>query len=297
MRIAITGGRGQLVKSLVERGAKSGHEVIPVARPALDLAKPDTVVPAILATTPDLVVSAAAYTAVDRAESEPDLAMSINSIGAGSVAEAAAKAGVPVLHLSTEYIFDGSKPTPYCESDLPLPLNVYGVTKLQGELQVAAVTDNHVILRTSWIYSPFGANFLTTMFGIAKTKENVRVVADQIGRPTCALDIADSILKIGQRLAVDSSRELRGVFNLASVGEASWADFAESIFRSSEKHGQRSCRVERITSAEYPTPAVRPLNCRLNGDKIQRIYGVALPHWSDKIDLCISRLTYTNVAQ
>lgn len=290
MRIAVTGLKGQLVASLTERGPQVGHEIVVLGRPALDLAEPSGVTSAILRVEPDLVISAAAYTAVDKAESEPELAMAINGVGAEKVAEAAARIGVPVIHVSTDYVFDGMKSAPYVEADPTAPLGVYGATKLEGEKRVAAATDNHVIVRVAWLYSPFGANFVKTMLRLAKTLDSVRVVDDQRGGPTSALDIADAILAIGMRLSGDSSRELRGIFHMPPIGETSWAGFAEEIFRDAVKRGGRRCRVEPITTAEYPTPARRPKNSRLSGDKLQRIYGLALPDWTESLNTCVDRL-------
>jgi len=290
MRIAITGNQGQLASSLLERGKATGHDMVAVGRPQLDLAEPDSIAAAIQAARPDLVVSAAAYTAVDKAESEPDLATAINGSGAGKVAEAAAAAGVPVIHISTDYVFDGAKPEPYVETDATGPLGVYGASKLLGEQCVAAATDNHAILRVAWVYSPFGANFVKTMLRLGESRDTLRVVADQQGGPTSALDIADAILTMGHRLTADPSRELRGIFHLPPQGEATWADFASEIFKDAMKHGRRPVAIERIGTSEYPTPARRPANSRLSGDKMKRVYGVSLPRWEPSLDACIDRL-------
>jgi dTDP-4-dehydrorhamnose reductase len=268
----------------------AGHEILPLGRPVLDLAQPESVVPAILGARPDLVISAAAYTAVDKAESEPELARAINGVGAGKVAEAAAQANVPVIQVSTDYVFDGSNAAPYAESDPTAPLGVYGATKLEGERRVAAATGNHAIVRVAWIYSPVGANFMKTMLRLAESRDSVRVVADQRGGPTSALDIAAALLRMGERLGGDPAPTLRGIFHMPPAGEATWADFAEAIFRAAAKRGRPPCRVEHITTADYPTPARRPANSRLSGDKLRSVYGIALPHWTESLESCVGRL-------
>ncbi|WP_455872915.1 dTDP-4-dehydrorhamnose reductase [Rhizobium yanglingense] len=283
MRIAVTGKQGQAVQSLIRRGAEKGVEIIAVGRPKMDLADPASVAAAFSLVHPDVIVSAAAYTAVDRAESEPDLAFAVNAAGAAAVAEAAARIGVPVIHISTDYVFRGDKPSAYTEEDMTGPISVYGQSKLAGERAVAAANPNHVILRTAWVYSPFGANFLKTMLRLSETRDHLSVVADQTGCPTSALDIAEAILAIASRLVTDPAPSLRGTFHLTGSGEASWADFAEEIFGELHKSGGKSIRVERITTADYPTPAKRPANSRLSGDKLARIYGIRLPDWKQSM--------------
>jgi dTDP-4-dehydrorhamnose reductase len=287
VRIAVTGLKGQLVSSLLERAPATGHEIVPIGRPVLDLANLDTITPAVLSVRPDLIVSAAAYTAVDQAELEPALAKAINAEGAGKVAEAAAKMGIPIIHISTDYVYDGAKPSPYVETDPPAPRTVYGITKLQGEACVGAANGDSVILRLGWLYSPVGRNFVRTMLDLAATRDSVRVVADQRGSPTSGLDVADAILRIGERMCLDSSLALRGVFHVSPQGEATWADLAARIFAVAES----PCGVERIKTAEYPTRASRPPNSRLSGDKLLQVYGVTLPHWTESLDACVKRLS------
>jgi dTDP-4-dehydrorhamnose reductase len=283
MRIAVTGKQGQAVQSLMRRGAEKGVEIIAVGRPEMDLADPSSVAAVFSLVHPDVIVSAAAYTAVDRAESEPDLAFAVNAAGAAAVAEAAARIGVPVIHISTDYVFSGDKASAYTEEDMTGPISVYGRSKLAGEQAVAAANPNHVILRTAWVYSPFGANFLKTMLRLSETRDHLSVVADQTGCPTSALDVAEAILAIASRLVTDPASSLRGTFHLTGSGEASWADFAEEIFAELHKSGGKSIRVERITTADYPTPAKRPANSRLSGDKLASIYGIRLPDWKQSM--------------
>ncbi len=198
-RIAVTGSKGQVATALAER-AVEGVEIIALARPSFALEDRASVLATIEAAKPDVVINAAAYTAVDKAESEEDLAMRVNGDGAGHVAEAAAKAGVPLLHLSTDYVFDGALDRPYREDDPTGPTGAYGRSKLSGEKQVAERSPNSVILRTAWVYSPFGANFVRTMLRLNETRDEVGVVADQRGNPTSALDIADALIVIAGRM-------------------------------------------------------------------------------------------------
>jgi len=286
MKIAVTGKDGQVVTALVEAGPNAGVEIVAIGRPVLDLADPATVVPALARARPDVIVSAAAYTAVDKAESEPDLAFAINGAGAGVVAEAAGTLGVPVIHLSTDYVFDGSKPTAYVETDPTGPLSVYGASKLEGERLVAAATPDHVILRCAWVYSPFGTNFLKTMLRLAETRDHLRVVADQHGRPTSAQDIAEAVIAIAKRLKADADPALRGIFHLASTGEAVWAQFADEIFKAASK----AVTVEAITTADYPTLARRPANSRLDGAKLAETYGIVLSDWRQSAAVVVDRL-------
>lgn len=290
MRIAVTGQAGQVVTSLIERGAAAGHEIIAIGRPALDLADPASVVRALEAAAPDAIVSAAAYTAVDKAETESDLAHAVNGAGAGAVAQAASALGVPLVHISTDYVFDGTLDRPYVESDPTGPTGVYGASKLAGEQAVLETHANSAVLRVAWVYSPFGGNFVKTMLRLAGDRDSVSVVADQVGNPTSALDIADGILLVATNLVADSSPELRGVFHMTASGEASWADFAQGIFAASAARGGPSASVTPIGTADYPTPATRPANSRLDCGKIARAHGVTLPAWQGSLDTVIARL-------
>jgi dTDP-4-dehydrorhamnose reductase len=290
MRLAITGSTGQVAKSLSERGKELGVDIRCLGRPNLDLLDPESAARTIIQEAPDVVVSAAAFTAVDAAESEAETAYAVNAVGAGAVAKAAKRLGVPIIHLSTDYVFSGVKGEPYTERDQTGPLSVYGRSKLEGERMVESVTSDHVILRVAWVYSPFGSNFVKTMLRLAGERDVVKVVADQLGRPTSALDIADSLIAVAHRLCRDKSDHLRGTFHLSGGGDATWADFAEHIFGTYESKTGRSVRVERIPSSEYPLPAARPLNSRLDNSKIAEIYGLRLPEWRVSLDTVLDRL-------
>lgn len=291
-RIAVTGLTGQVVSALIERAPK-GIEMLALGRPRFDLASRDAVLASLRSVRCDAIVNAAAYTQVDKAESEPDVAMRINGAGAGFVAETAAELGVPLLHLSTDYVFDGTLQRPYREEDETGPAGAYGRSKLEGEKQIAARCANSVILRTAWVYSPFGANFVKTMLRLGESRDEVGVVADQLGNPTNALDIADALLAIAQRLVGDPNPALRGVFHMTGEGEASWADMAEAIFAAAAARGRDPVRVRRIATSDYPTPARRPANSRLDNAKLKAHYGIALPPWRDSLDSCVHRLIET----
>lgn len=289
MRILVTGLHGQVATALAERAGK--HTVIKLGRPELDLADSNSIAPALNATNADVIISTAAYTAVDKAETEAGPAYAINATGAGALAQAAAGMNIPIVHLSTDYVFDGKKAGAYLEDDVTAPLGVYGASKLAGEQLVAAANPNHAILRTAWVYSPFGTNFLKTMLRLAETRDEVRVVADQFGNPTSALDIADAVLAVAGNLHRDADPALRGTFHMAGSGDASWADFAATIFAVSGELGGPSATVLPITTAEYPTPSPRPKNSRLNVEKLKLKHSVALPDWRASTRQVIERLT------
>jgi dTDP-4-dehydrorhamnose reductase len=289
MRIAVTGSKGQAATSLVERAGVEA-EVVALGRPAFDLVDRAAVLAGLKAARPDVIINAAAYTAVDKAEAEEAIATRVNGEGAGHVAEAAERLGVPLLHLSTDYVFDGALDRPYREDDSTGPTGAYGRSKLAGEKLIGERCEDSVILRTAWVYSPFGANFVRTMLRLNETRDEVGVVADQRGNPTSALDIADALIAIARRMKDDASPALRGVFHMTGSGEATWADFAEVVFREAAARGRRVTRVKRITTADYPTPARRPANSRLDNEKLSRVYGFKLPDWRQSAAACCARL-------
>ena len=286
MKILVTGRDGQVAQSLAER--HGGHELVFAGRPELDLADAASIERAVAAVNPDLVISAAAYTAVDKAEDEPELAMAVNGEGPGVLARAAARIGAPVIHLSTDYVFDGSLDRPWREEDPVAALGVYGATKLAGERTIAASGATHVILRTAWVYSPFGANFVRTMLRLAETRDTLTVVEDQYGCPTSALDIADGIMAV-----IAGLREGRGanaIYHLAGTGEAHWADFARRIFAESTKRGGPSAQVTGIPSSGYPTRATRPANSRLDCTRLAQTFGYSAPRWEESLSVVIDRI-------
>ena len=291
MRILVTGTEGQVARALAERARLHDVDVVLLGRPALDLTDPESVRRAIGETPGDAVVNAAAYTAVDQAESEPDLARAVNQTGAGAVAEAARDKNVPIIQISTDYVFDGTGDRPYREADPVAPLGVYGRTKLAGEEAVASANPDHAILRTAWVYSPFGKNFVKTMLRVAKDREEVSVVADQHGSPTSALDIADGIIAVARNLVTRrEDASLRGVFHMTGTGYTTWADLAAEVFAVSERLGGPSAGVRRIATSDYPTPAKRPANSRLDCSKLRETHGVALPQWQRSVADCLHRI-------
>jgi dTDP-4-dehydrorhamnose reductase len=289
MRIAVTGSKGQVATSLIERAGRQ-VEVVALGRPAFDLTDRAAVLAGLEAARPDVIVNAAAYTAVDKAEAEEALALRVNGEGAGHVAEAATRLGVPLLHLSTDYVFDGALDRPYREDDPTGPTGAYGRSKLAGEKEVARRCQDSVILRTAWVYSPFGANFVRTMLRLNETRDEVGVVADQRGNPTSALDIADGLIAIAARVKDDPAPALRGIFHMTGSGEGTWADFAQAVFGEAEARGRRPTRVKPIATADYPTPARRPANSRLDKEKLARVYGLRLPEWLPSVAACCARL-------
>lgn len=288
-RLAVTGLNGQVVSAIIERAPKD-FEIIALGRPQLELARRDAVLSTLRHAGCDVIINAAAYTQVDKAEKEADLAMRVNADGARNVAEAAAALGTPLLHLSTDYVFSGLKKSPYVEEDVTGPTNVYGRSKLAGEANIKKTFSNYVILRTAWVYSPFGVNFVKTMLRLGTDREEVRVVADQIGNPTNALDIADALITISKKLKFSDHSDLRGVFHLTGRGEASWADVAEAVFQIAQSQGHKPVRVCPITTQDYPTLASRPANSRLDNAKLERIYGIRLPDWRISLTACVKRL-------
>lgn len=290
-RLLVTGRYGQIATALAERAALDGRfDVVSLGRPQFDLADPSTVGAAIEMASPDIIVSAAAYTAVDQAETEEDLATRMNGLSAGEIAKAADRLGVPIIHISTDYVFDGLKSTPYVEDDIVAPLGAYGRSKLAGEIAVRAATAQHVILRTAWVYSPFGKNFLKTMLRLAETRESLSVVDDQTGNPTSAIDIADGILTVASNLLSDHSLALRGTFHMNGNGAASWADFAEEIFSCARLQNGPFATVNKITTSEYPTPARRPANSRLDCARLRELHGIILPPWQVSTAQIVERM-------
>ncbi|MEL7781977.1 dTDP-4-dehydrorhamnose reductase [Citromicrobium bathyomarinum] len=288
MRILVTGREGQVARSLAERGGR--HELVFAARPDFDLSDSDSIARAIESARPDLVISAAAYTAVDHAEDEPELAMTINGEAPGHIGRAAASAGAPVLHISTDYVFDGSGERAWREDDPTGPIGVYGQTKLAGEEALAASGAAYAILRTAWVYSPFGNNFVKTMLRLAESRDTLNVVNDQYGNPTSARDIADALLAVADRWAGAPGHGQNAVYHFAGTGSTNWADFARAIFARSGKRGGPTCEVSGIPSSEYPTKAQRPANSRLDSAKFAEAFGYSAPRWEDSLDETVARL-------
>lgn len=283
MKIFVVGGRGQLARSLAERAV--GYELIVAGRPELDLEVPGSANAAIRRAAPDLVINAAAYTNVDGAEDEQPRAFRINADGAEEIAAASKALGVPIIQLSTDYVFDGSGSDAYAEAAAVAPLGVYGRSKLAGEERVRAINPKHLILRTAWVYSPFGHNFVKTMFNAADQRDELRVVADQRGSPTSALDLADALLRL-----LDRWNGQGATYHLAGSGEASWYDLACEVMSARKRLGLRTAEIEPIATADWPTKAKRPRNSVLDSGKFERDFGFRLPDWRRSIGGVVERL-------
>ena len=287
------GASGQVGHELARALPAIGDVVIP-DRASYDLAKPHTLRAAVDAARPDVVVNAAAFTAVDKAETEATIAAAANAEAPAQLAAGAAACGALLVHYSTDYVFDGTKPAPYSEDDAPNPLGVYGRTKLAGEEAIRSSGADHLIFRTSWVYAARGHNFLLTMLRLAAEREQLRVVGDQIGAPTWARDIAEGTVAA---LKIDLGRRRSGRFesatlNLTASGATSWHGFAAAIVAGARARGAKlECReVVRIGTADYPTPARRPANSRLSGEKLRERYGLVLPQWDESLGRCLDEI-------
>ncbi len=288
MRILLTGRNGQLGFELARTLAPLG-ELRAFDRSTLDLADPDALVGACRAFRPHLIVNAAAYTAVDKAQSEAALAQAINARAPGILAEEAKRAGAVLVHYSTDYVFDGRKRTPYEETDATAPLNVYGRSKLDGERAIAEVACRHLVFRTTWVYGPRGRNFLLTMLALAADREELRIVGDQRGAPTTSLFLAEATVRAIAAIPPDGVAS--GIYNLSAAGETTWAGFAEAIFaRAARWQRLRAPRVVPIATADYPTPARRPAYSVLSHRKFRQAFGFAPTDWEVQLDACFRQL-------
>ncbi|MFY0727870.1 dTDP-4-dehydrorhamnose reductase [Pseudomonas sp. NFX15] len=286
MKILINGRQGQVSHEL-QRQLGAVGELIVLGRDQLDLAQPDQIRRQVQTLRPDLIINAAAHTAVDLAESEPQSAFAINAVAPGILAKEALALDIPLIHYSTDYVFDGKKDAPYNEDDAPNPLGVYGQSKLAGERAVCDVQGKHLILRTSWVYSTHGRNFLLTMQRLLQEKPELRVVADQIGAPTWAGTIAKSTLALIEHWQTNKTVKW-GTYHLTAQGETSWFGFAEAIGEALRQQGKPCANLLPISSSEYPTPAARPLNSRLDCTRLQREWGVSQPDWQAALRECLA---------
>lgn len=280
-RILVFGSSGQVARELKRARWDRGADVTFLDRAAADLSAPERLGPIVRRTMPDLVIIAAAYTAVDGAESEESLAMTVNAHGPAAIARAAAELSAPLIHLSTDYVFDGEKDGFYGEEDRTNPINAYGRSKLAGEAAVRAANPRHIILRTSWVYSAGGANFLRTMLRLAATREEVRVVADQRGCPTAAPHLAQAVAMLAPQLM--GQAPIWGTYHLSGQTQTSWHGFAEGIFAGLAKRAIRRPRNIAVTTDEFPTPARRPLNSRLSCERSKAAFGLSLPGWEEAL--------------
>ena len=287
LKILITGQHGQVSRELQQRLQGLG-ELVVLGRDQLDLANPEQIRQQVRSHRPGLIINAAAHTAVDQAENEPEVAFAINATAPGILAEEAKALGIPLIHYSTDYVFDGSKPAPYTEDDAPNPLGVYGQSKLAGEQAIAAVGGQYLVLRTSWVYSSHGKNFLLTMQRLLQEKPQMRIVADQIGAPTWAGTIANSTRALIERWQAGQAGDW-GVYHLTAQGETSWFGLAQAIGEQLLAEGKACAELEGIPASDYPTPAKRPLNSRLDCSRLQQQWHVGQPQWREALRECLAQ--------
>ncbi len=292
--ILVFGGGGQLASELVEMAAADGTALTAVTWQQADITDPAQVARAIDDARPSLVVNAAAYTAVDKAESEPELAMAVNADGPGVVAAACAAAGVPLVHVSTDYVFDGEKAGPYREDDPIAPLGVYGRSKAAGESAVRESWSRHLILRTAWLYGIYGSNFLKTMLRLAAERDELNVVADQRGSPTSTADLARAILVAAAALRRGAAPW--GTYHVTGAGETTWHGFASRIVEAQAPVTGRHPRVNPITTAEYRTAARRPRNSVLDCSRFAATFGYRAPDWTVSVDRTVAALMAKGVS-
>ncbi len=290
--ILLTGASGQVGWELQRTLSTLGRVVAP-SHTEFDLARPDTLAAGLRAIKPDLIVNPAAYTAVDQAESEQELAYAVNAEAPLALAKEAARRGITLVHFSTDYVFDGSQFGAYAEYDAPRPLGVYGASKQAGEELVQASGAEHLILRTSWVYGLRGRNFLLTMQRLARERDKLSVVADQFGAPTWARSIAEAtaqmlVLWLAPGATADDRQRLSGIYHLSCGGRVSWHGFAEAILQDMQNRGEKVPALKAITTAEYPTPAQRPANSVLSNEKLQQTFGVRMPAWQEALALCLA---------
>ena len=279
-RILVTGRGGQLATGLEAALSAEGFQPLVIGRPAFDFHIPETIIAAFQALTPDAVVNCAAWTAVDAAEEDEQSAFRANALGPALLGRLTREAGIPIIQISTDYVFDGQKGAPYLESDLPNPLGAYGRTKIAGEWAAKAANPHCIVLRTAWVFAPIGRNFLRTMLALGADRPELRVVADQWGSPTAAPDLADAIAAILVRIRDQGWRDdFAGTYHATGGGFTNWHSFAEAIFTEAARHGALRPKVHAITTADYPTKAKRPADGRLDNGKLAHVFGVALPPW------------------
>ena len=293
-KILVFGRMGQVGWELRHKLACLG-QVTAFEYPEIDFSKPDSIRTAMRAAEPAVILNAAAYTAVDKAESDPELATAINATAPGVIAEEAKRLGSVLVHYSTDYVFDGSKLTPWVETDAPNPLNAYGRTKLAGDQAIQASGCDYLIFRTSWVYGARGNNFLLTMLRLGKERSELRIVDDQIGSPTSSECIAQATSDVLAQVLAPGGAGMQGrsgIYNLTSSGETSWFGFTKVILaEAAVRFGSPLPNLVPILTADYPTPAKRPANSRLSCQRVEKTFGVSLPHWEHALSLVLDTLT------
>lgn len=288
-KVLLFGAAGQVGRELQRRFADFG-ELICCDRGRADLANPAQLQEMVREVAPDVILNAAAYTAVDRAESDRTAAMAINAHAPRILAEEARRRGALFVHYSTDYVFDGTKNSPWLETDPTGPLNVYGATKLAGEQAIADAGGNYLVLRTSWVYGPHGKNFLLTMLRLAGERDRLTIVDDQTGAPTTSTAIADATRTIVDRSLAEQQQDWSGVYNMTCAGSTTWCGFAKQIFARAGSLLTKTPEVVPIASTDYPTPAARPRNSVLSNEKLAARFGVRLPTWQRALDEVLAQL-------
>jgi dTDP-4-dehydrorhamnose reductase len=292
VKVLITGRTGQLARCLIERGAdQPGIDLEAVGRPELDLERPGSATDVVRSLRPDVIINTAAYTAVDQAEDEPERVFQVNAVAAGELAEAAEQIGSRIVQISTDYVFDGRSTVPYRPDEPAAPINVYGHSKLNGETRVRAATKDHLIVRTSWLVSPYGKNFVRTMLRMANEQDIVRIVADQWGNPTSALDLADCLLTILTAWREEDQLGLGRIYHIANAGAASWAELAKAIFTQASGAGHPAAKVFAISTADWPGKADRPMKSCLDSSAFELEFGCRMQPWQvavrATVELCL----------
>ncbi len=289
MKIIVTGSKGQLGRSIQELSSDyPALSFVFTDIEELDICDPVQVDTFFAKEKPSLVVNCAAYTAVDKAEKEAVLAEKLNHHAVANLACTCKKSGAKLIHISTDYLFDGNKSTPYHERDIVRPQSVYGISKLEGETAILRTEIKSIIIRTSWLYSAYGTNFVKTMLRLGRERDELGIVSDQVGTPTYAGDLAKVLLDILQITASDSKRFVTGIYHYSNEGVASWYDFTKAIF---EYFPDITCKVNPIDTAAYPTPATRPAYSVLNKSKIKTTFGIKIPYWRDSLKFCLIKLS------
>jgi dTDP-4-dehydrorhamnose reductase len=296
LKVLVLGKTGQLARELERSAWPEGWEVAFASRDSIDLAQPDSAAKAVLERAPGLVINAAAYTAVDKAESEPDLACAVNGLAPGAIAAACADLDIPFVTVSTDYVFDGSKEGPYTEQDATAPASAYGRSKAEGEERVRSAQSWHAILRTSWVFSHQGSNFVRTMLRLGAERPLLRVVADQRGRPTAACDLAKAVIGASEMLV--RNRDVSGTYHVANAEPTTWHGFATAIFAGAKQRGASvPDKVEQIGTADYPTPARRPPNSELDCTKFEQTFSMPLRSWRPALDEVLDALLPPGTAE
>jgi dTDP-4-dehydrorhamnose reductase len=289
--IFVAGRSGQLGRCLSDIASRRNIRIAAAGRPDFDIEQPEFVDRVLNSVTPQIIINAAAYTAVDKAETEPERCYAVNRDGAGQLAAAAWRRKVPFIHISTDYVFDGQKSSPYREDDGTAPLGVYGRSKLEGEKAVLVAHPEALILRTSWVYSPFGSNFVKTILRLAESRPLLQVVDDQRGCPTSAHDLAAALLDIVPQLLEAGAERRAGIYHLSGTGQTTWYGFAAEILANIKNRGRRIPALKAIRTADYPTLAQRPANSALDCAKVECAFGIKLPPWSASVADCTNELT------